>query len=96
MLRGAVEVERTPHGLLPHRLPASARRQFPDDQLAMAEAQPSGVRLVFRTRATTVELDALPTKRAYVGAPLPRTACTTCWSTGSSPARPPCPAGGSA
>lgn len=71
MLRGAVEVERTPHGLLPHRLPASARRQFPDEQLAMAEAQPSGVRLVFRTRATTVELDALPTKRAYVGAPLP-------------------------
>jgi hypothetical protein len=35
----------------------------------MAESQPSGVRLVFRTRATTVELDALPTKRAYTGAP---------------------------
>jgi lysophospholipase L1-like esterase len=35
----------------------------------MAEAQPSGVRLVFRTRATAVELDTLPTKRVYVGAP---------------------------
>jgi hypothetical protein len=35
----------------------------------MAEAQPSGVRLVFRTRATVVELDALRTKMAYQGAP---------------------------
>ncbi|BBA96246.1 hypothetical protein RVR_1456 [Actinacidiphila reveromycinica] len=71
MLRGAVEVEHTAHGLLPHRLPAAARRQFPDGQLVMAEAQPSGVRLVFRTRATAVELDTLPTKRVYVGAPPP-------------------------
>ncbi|MDX2847155.1 GDSL-type esterase/lipase family protein [Actinacidiphila glaucinigra] len=71
MLRGAVDVERTRHGLLPHRLPAAARRQIPDEQLATAEAQPSGVRLVFRTRATTVELDTLPTKRAYRGFPPP-------------------------
>ncbi len=35
----------------------------------MAESQPSGVRLAFRTRATAIELDALPTKRSYVGAP---------------------------
>ncbi|WP_445529083.1 GDSL-type esterase/lipase family protein [Streptomyces cyslabdanicus] len=71
LLRGALDVERTAHGLLPHRLPAGARRQIPDDQLAMAEAQPSGVRLAFRTRATTVELDTLPTKRAYRGLPTP-------------------------
>ncbi|GGQ09174.1 GDSL-type esterase/lipase family protein [Streptomyces roseolilacinus] len=69
LLRGALEVERTEHGVLPHRLPAWARAQCADGQLAMAESQPSGVRLVFRTRATTVELDALPTKRVYVGAP---------------------------
>jgi hypothetical protein len=69
LLRGALEVERTEHGVLPHRLPAWARAQCADAQLAMAEAQPSGVRLVFRTRATAVELDALPTKRVYVGAP---------------------------
>ena len=69
LVRGALELERTTHGLLPHRLPAWARRQIPDDQLAMAEAQPSGVRLAFRTAATTVELDVLPTKTAYVGAP---------------------------
>ncbi|WP_448317387.1 GDSL-type esterase/lipase family protein [Streptomyces sp. CO7] len=71
MLRGALDVERTGHGLLPHRLPARARRQIPDDNLAQAEAQPSGVRLAFRTRATRVELDALPTRRAYRGAPAP-------------------------
>lgn len=71
MLRGAVDVERTAHGLLPHRLPAAARRQIPDAQLAVAESQPSGVRLAFRTRATVVELDTLPTKRAYAGLPAP-------------------------
>ncbi|MFF7639986.1 GDSL-type esterase/lipase family protein [Streptomyces canus] len=69
LLRGALDVEHTERGVLPHRLPARARAQNTDDQLAMAESQPSGVRLAFRTRATAVELDALPTKRAYVGAP---------------------------
>lgn len=71
MLRGFLDLEQTPHGLLPHRLPARARRQIPDDRLAVAEAQPSGVRLVFRTRATTVELDTLPTRRVYRGFPAP-------------------------
>jgi lysophospholipase L1-like esterase len=69
LLRGALDMEHTAHGVLPHRLPARARAQCTDGQLAMAEAQPSGVRLVFRTRATAVELDTLPTKRIYVGAP---------------------------
>ncbi|MCX4851527.1 GDSL-type esterase/lipase family protein [Streptomyces sp. NBC_00893] len=71
LLRGYLDVETTAHGLLPHRLPARARRQIPDDQLAVAEAQPSGVRLAFRTRATTIELDTLPTKRVYRGLPAP-------------------------
>ncbi|WP_371649665.1 MULTISPECIES: GDSL-type esterase/lipase family protein [unclassified Streptomyces] len=69
LLRGALDVERTEHGVLPHRLPARARAQNTDGQLAMAESQPSGVRLVFRTRATAIELDTLPTKRVYVGVP---------------------------
>ncbi|GGV82602.1 lipase [Streptomyces griseoloalbus] len=69
IVRGAIELERTPHGILPHRLPAWARAQCADRQLAMAESQPSGVRLVFRTRARAVELDTLPTKRVYLGAP---------------------------
>ncbi|MFD0268076.1 GDSL-type esterase/lipase family protein [Streptomyces sp. NPDC127106] len=69
LVRGAIELERTARGLLPHRLPARARAQCTDGQLAMAEAQPSGVRLAFRTRATAVELDTVPTKRVYLGAP---------------------------
>ncbi|WP_371633966.1 GDSL-type esterase/lipase family protein [Streptomyces sp. NBC_01259] len=69
LLRGALDLERTEHGVRPHRLPARARAQCADAQLAMAEAQPSGVRLVFRTAATTIELDALRTKTAYQGAP---------------------------
>ncbi|MGH3378340.1 MAG: GDSL-type esterase/lipase family protein [Actinoallomurus sp.] len=69
LLRGALDLERTEHGLLPHRLPAWARAQCADDQLATVEAQPSGVRLVFRTRAAAVELDTLRTKLAYQGLP---------------------------
>lgn len=69
LLRGALEVEETARGVLPHRLPAWARAQLPDPQLLMAESQPSGVRLAFRTAATTIELEALPSKRVYAGAP---------------------------
>ncbi|MFJ3672424.1 GDSL-type esterase/lipase family protein [Streptomyces sp. NPDC090106] len=69
LLHGALDLEPTAHGVLPHRLPARARAQCADPQLLMAESQPSGVRLAFRTTATTVELDTLPTKRVYIGAP---------------------------
>lgn len=69
LLRGALDLEHTERGALPHRLPAAARQQIPDGQLAMAESQPSGVRLAFRTRATAVELDVVATKRVYAGAP---------------------------
>ncbi|WP_051839634.1 GDSL-type esterase/lipase family protein [Streptomyces sp. NRRL F-5126] len=69
LLRGVLDLEQRERGLLPHRLPARARAQNNDGQLAMAEAQPSGVRLVFRTRATAIELDTLRTKNAYVGVP---------------------------
>ena len=69
ILRGHIDLGRTPFGTSPHRLPAWARAQGDDPQLAMTEAQPSGVRLVFRTAATVLELDTLPTKRVYVGLP---------------------------
>ena len=68
-VRGALELERTERGVLPHRLPARARAQCADPQLAMAESQPSGVRLVFRTQATEIELDVLPTRYVYAGVP---------------------------
>jgi salicyl acyltransferaes SsfX3-like protein len=68
LVRGALELEHTQQGVLPHRLPAWARAQG-DGQLAMAEAQPSGVRLALRTRATVVELDTLRTREGYRGIP---------------------------
>lgn len=69
LIRGALELEDTGRGLLPHRLPAWARAQAADEGLALVESQPSGVRLALRTRATVVELDTLRTAVAYRGAP---------------------------
>ncbi|MFI1582445.1 GDSL-type esterase/lipase family protein [Embleya sp. NPDC020630] len=69
LLRGALDLEHTERGVMPHRLPAHARRQIPDGQLAMAESQPSGVRLALRTRAAVLELDVVAGKRVYPGAP---------------------------
>lgn len=69
LVRGALELEPTAHGVLPHRLPARARAQCDDELLLRAESQPSGVRLALRTRTTALELDTLPTKLVYAGAP---------------------------
>lgn len=70
LVRGAAELETTEYGLLPHRLPAWARNQSGGDaQLLGAESQPSGVRLVFRTRATAVELDAHRVLAGFTGVP---------------------------
>jgi len=69
LLHGLIDLETTPTGLRPHRLPAWARAQWPDPQLAMAESQPSGIRLAFDTRASVIELDTRPTKRVYPGFP---------------------------
>jgi hypothetical protein len=69
LVHGAIELERTDRGLLPHRLPAWARTQTDDPQLHLVEAQPAGVRLALRTSATRLELDVLPTKRRYAGTP---------------------------
>lgn len=70
LLRGACDLEGTQHGILPHRLPAWARVQCADPQLAMAESQPAGCRLVFTTRSTEIELEALRTRPAYRGMPM--------------------------
>ncbi|MGZ0145559.1 GDSL-type esterase/lipase family protein [Kribbella sp. WER1] len=69
LFRGALDLEPTARGVQPHRLPAWARTQYQDAQLDMVDTQPSGVRLVLRTAATAIELDTLPTKRDYTGAP---------------------------
>ncbi|MBQ1024007.1 GDSL-type esterase/lipase family protein [Micromonospora sp. C95] len=72
LLRGAAETEVTPRGIRPHRLPAWVREQFPDGQLLAMESQPSGVRLVFQTAASTLDLVTHPTRIAYLGADRPR------------------------
>ncbi|MDN4644482.1 SGNH/GDSL hydrolase family protein [Arthrobacter sp. PsM3] len=67
--RGVLELEQTGRGVLPHRLPARARVQANDPQLSMAVAQPSGVRLAFRTGASALELDTLRSRSTYSGVP---------------------------
>lgn len=69
LIFGAQDLERTEAGFLPHRLPLTARQRNDDPAFAMAETQPSGVRLKFRTAASVIELETLPTKRAYIGMP---------------------------
>ena len=68
LLRGALDLEHTEVGVRPHRLPARARARA-DRQLLLAQAQPSGVRLVLRTAATRLEVDAHRTTLVAVGAP---------------------------
>jgi hypothetical protein len=68
---GAVELELTPDGVVPHRLPAAARAQFPDDTVRMCDEQPSGVRLVFRTAARRIELGVRAARTQIVGRPVP-------------------------
>lgn len=72
LVRGVAELERTPRGVRLHRLPGWVRDQFPEPQLSMMEAQPSGARLTFTTVARTIELVVHPTRVAYRGADRPR------------------------
>lgn len=72
LIRGAADIEATDRGLRIHRLPAWVRRQFPDFRLLAMQSQPSGVRLVMRTSATSVELDTHPSRLTYRAASRPR------------------------
>jgi len=74
LVHGSLELETTEYGVLPHRLPGWACAQYDDAQLSSAESQPAGVRLVFRSRATEVELDAHRVVSGYAGVP-PRPDC---------------------
>ncbi|MBD8064978.1 lipase [Devosia sp. PTR5] len=69
LVHGASHFERTAAGLVVHRVPEWARRQAADPQLNLVESQPAGVRLAFDTEATTIALEAIATRRSYVGAP---------------------------
>ncbi|MDF2826561.1 MAG: lipase [Mycobacterium sp.] len=69
LFRGLAELEDTGRGGLPHRLPRSARLRCDDPQLLSAQAQPSGVRLVFRSAATVIDVDLRRTRVVLVGLP---------------------------
>ncbi|MGJ9373086.1 SGNH/GDSL hydrolase family protein [Nesterenkonia sp. CF4.4] len=69
LIHGAVELERTERGIRAHRLPGWAREQNIDAQMAMVEAQSSGVRVVLRSAATAIELDTRRSRTHYAGTP---------------------------
>lgn len=57
---GALDLEHSSTGISPRRLPAWTRPQLPDDLSRVMVATTAGVRLVFSTSSTAIELDALP------------------------------------
>lgn len=69
LLRGAVALEPGARGLRARRLTDAALSHGADAQLRMAESQPAGVRLVFSTEATHIEIDVVPTRYHYTGLP---------------------------
>lgn len=74
-LRGAVDVERSPTGLTPLRLPLSVKPQFDSQWMEIASREASGVRCEFRTAATWIELSVETT-----GLYLPWTADDVQWA----------------
>ena len=54
---GALDLEATPTGFAPRRLPAWTKPQIPDVSLEAVVQMPAGVRLVFTSTTTTLELD---------------------------------------
>ncbi|MEU8680518.1 GDSL-type esterase/lipase family protein [Streptomyces sp. NPDC048611] len=58
-LRGALDLEDTPAGVLPRRLPEWTKEQYQDPSVHGVTLMPSGVRLVFRTDARELEFEVL-------------------------------------
>ncbi|SEP39358.1 SGNH/GDSL hydrolase family protein [Amycolatopsis saalfeldensis] len=53
---GALDLERTPNGVRPRRLPAWTRPRLPDDLMDLVVSQAAGVRLRLRTAARSLAL----------------------------------------
>lgn len=68
-VRGAFELDRTPDGWLPRRLPAWTRPQLPDVFMNTIVQMTSGVRIAFCTDSPVVELVVHPRTIHTVGAP---------------------------
>ncbi|WP_369268808.1 hypothetical protein AB5J55_01130 [Streptomyces sp. R11] len=58
-VRGALDLETTPAGVMPRRLPAWTKEQYQDPSVYGVTVMPSGVRLVFRTDARELEFEVL-------------------------------------
>lgn len=67
LVRGATEFEFTERGLRPHRLRRHVRERDVDSQLALMEAQPSGVRVAFTTAARTIAVELHAARVSYRG-----------------------------
>ncbi|MFD7414391.1 GDSL-type esterase/lipase family protein [Kitasatospora purpeofusca] len=71
-IRGALDLEATPVGVMPRRLPAWTKEQYQDPTVFGGTVMPSGVRLVFRTDARVLEFVVLTSTGQLDGAPEPR------------------------
>ena len=59
-IRGAFDLDRTPQGVVPRRLPDWTRHQLPDLFVETMVTMTAGVRLVFATDSASVELVSHP------------------------------------
>ena len=66
-LRGVLDLEHTPRGVVPHRLPRTVDAYHDEETLRINAEQPSGVRLALTTAATQLTLTALSTRRFFPG-----------------------------
>ncbi|MFF2009338.1 lipase [Streptomyces sp. NPDC058195] len=71
-LRGALDTEITPAGVMPRRLPAWTKEQYQDPSVYGVTVMPSGVRLVFRTDARELALEVLTSTGQLDSDPRPR------------------------
>ncbi|MFF7586261.1 GDSL-type esterase/lipase family protein [Kitasatospora purpeofusca] len=71
-IRGALDLETTPAGVMPRRLPAWTKEQYQDPSVFGGTVMPSGVRLVFRTDARVLEFVVLTSTGQLDGDPEPR------------------------
>ncbi|MGV9270052.1 GDSL-type esterase/lipase family protein [Kitasatospora sp. NPDC003701] len=71
-IRGALDLEATPAGVMPRRLPAWTKAQYQDPSVYGGTVMPSGVRLVFRTDARVLEFEVLTSTGQLDGDPEPR------------------------
>jgi len=69
-MAGALDVDRSPTGVSPRRLPDWTRSQLPDPLMDAVVQMPSGVRLRFATDARSIELEVMQTMFRFPLEPL--------------------------